>query len=693
MTATLLDRERAKASFNSKELQLVLQTERGLQFKASMERLLQGNPLFDKTDDFIISREEYVRKCVARSFETYRLLKANKDLLAQHSPLHGEGGAYVGQMGTPSGLSDHFSLFLGTLLSQATPEQQRKWVQPAVNLQIIGTYAQTELGHGSNVRGLETTAVYEEDTDTFLIHSPTVTSAKWWPGALGLLATHAIMYATLIIKGKDYGFHAFMIQLRDENLRPLPGIEVGDLGPKLGYGAYDSGYLRVANLRVPRFNMMARFQRVEKGGEYIKAPAALQKIAYLTMLKTRVFIAQHSAFALGKVVTIAVRYAAARRQGFVNTRTKGQLAAGTKLAEHAILDYPIIQDRLLPLIAMVFGIGLAGKALLQLLKEFEAKLQAAKGDEAARSLDASLLPALHATAAGLKAFTTQMSCNGMEEARKCCGGHGYTLSSGIGMHIWTLLPSITYEGDMVPMALQTARFLLKLATVIMSKGPGAKMPQGFEYLAKADEASKTPQTAEDFSNPSKLLELYQRASRHATRSAAKEVFGRVQSGVSQDAAALECQVALYRAAQTHVMCQLVASMTAGIALAKPELQAVLSRLCALFALDQLKVIVPSFLCLTPEQMAAAGAAKRTLCAAVRPDAVSLVDSFAFSDFELTSTIGSFQNDDLYERMVASARRNPLNSADYMRTFHSELLADRLNKELLRQGQTSMMPKL
>ena len=37
----------------------------------------------------------------------------------------------------------------------------------------------------------------------------------------------------------------------------------------------------------------------------------------------------------------------------------------------------------------------------------------------------------HATLAGLKALVTRMCTDGMEEARKCCGGHGYLLSSGI----------------------------------------------------------------------------------------------------------------------------------------------------------------------------------------------------------------------------------------------------------------------
>ena len=39
--------------------------------------------------------------------------------------------------------------------------------------------------------------------------------------------------------------HVFMVQLRDEDHKLLPGIEAGDVGPKLGDNAIDTGYLRL----------------------------------------------------------------------------------------------------------------------------------------------------------------------------------------------------------------------------------------------------------------------------------------------------------------------------------------------------------------------------------------------------------------------------------------------------------------
>ena len=112
---------------------------------------------------------------------------------------------------------------------------------------IFGTYIQTELGHGTFVRGLETTATYEKTTQEFIIDSPTLTSIKYWPGIgiyyfickylykfsifsilnklAGTTCNYGIVMAKLIIDGKEHGIHAFVVQLRSlDNHAPLPGF-------------------------------------------------------------------------------------------------------------------------------------------------------------------------------------------------------------------------------------------------------------------------------------------------------------------------------------------------------------------------------------------------------------------------------------------------------------------------------------
>jgi hypothetical protein len=62
-------------------------------------------------------------------------------------------------------------MFIPSIRSQGSPEQQAKWLPLCYNLNIIGTYAQTELGHGTFVRGLETTATYDKQTQVCSIAS------------------------------------------------------------------------------------------------------------------------------------------------------------------------------------------------------------------------------------------------------------------------------------------------------------------------------------------------------------------------------------------------------------------------------------------------------------------------------------------------------------------------------------------
>ena len=59
---------------------------------------------------------------------------------------------------------------------------------PTLGLKLVGTYAQTELGHGTFVRGLETTATFDPEADEFVAHSPTLTATKWWPGGGAFLS-------------------------------------------------------------------------------------------------------------------------------------------------------------------------------------------------------------------------------------------------------------------------------------------------------------------------------------------------------------------------------------------------------------------------------------------------------------------------------------------------------------------------
>lgn len=79
-------------------------------------------------------------------------------------------------------------------------EQQKLWIPKVRNMSILGTYAQTEIGHGSDIAGLRTTASFDPKTQEFIINTPDERAIKWWPGDLGLFATHAVVFAVLVLE-------------------------------------------------------------------------------------------------------------------------------------------------------------------------------------------------------------------------------------------------------------------------------------------------------------------------------------------------------------------------------------------------------------------------------------------------------------------------------------------------------------
>ncbi|MCO5610366.1 hypothetical protein L7F22_064602 [Adiantum nelumboides] len=94
--------------------------------------------------------------------------------------------------------------------------------------------------------------------------------AQRWPGALGKVATHVVVFARLLIDGKDYGVHAFIVQVRSlEDHQPLSGVIVGDIGLKFGNGGYntmDNGFLRFNNVHIPRDHMLMRMDGYREEG-------------------------------------------------------------------------------------------------------------------------------------------------------------------------------------------------------------------------------------------------------------------------------------------------------------------------------------------------------------------------------------------------------------------------------------------
>lgn len=352
-------RERAAATFNIRELTHLLdggneKTER----RKELEKLFHEDPEF-KTDVpqcYLTYSEAYadaLQKCLKIYQKAMVLSDPREILTVADSILHDSTPVHV-----------HFVMFVPALMGHANEEQQAKWLSDALTMKIVGSYAQTELGHGTFIRGLETRATYDPEREEFVLHTPNLSSIKWWPGSLGKTANHAIVLAQLYTKGKCYGIHPFMVQIRSmEDHTPLPGITVGEIGPKMGMRAADNGFLKLDNVRIPRENMLMKNAQVTKEGDYVK-PAS-DKLNYGTMVFVRVLLLDMFAFNIARACTIAVRYSAVRRQSEI---TPGQ-------GECQILDYQAQQYKLLPLVGLCHALRGMFANLMELYKQANQDLE------------------------------------------------------------------------------------------------------------------------------------------------------------------------------------------------------------------------------------------------------------------------------------------------------------------------------
>lgn len=181
----------------------------------------------------------------------------------------------------------NWNAFISTIRMLGTAEQYAEWEKLTFDHRILGAYAQTEVGHGSNVQGLETTATL--GADEFIINSPTASSYKYWPGLMGIYGTHVVAQAQTYVGGKDIGVQTFVIPIRDPlTYKPLPGVEVGDMGPKLGFLRADNGYVAFSNVRIPRKNMLMKYTEVTRNGEVKVQSKQAVKFGYGSMLYLRV---------------------------------------------------------------------------------------------------------------------------------------------------------------------------------------------------------------------------------------------------------------------------------------------------------------------------------------------------------------------------------------------------------------------
>lgn len=645
-----LEKERRNCPFSQEEITNLL--DGGPEETAkrrSLEEYFFNSPEVscDTTSIDCMSSTERYEHDIKMSTAMFKLAREHGTMEAARAMLGGGIGSGILPDGNPLGL--HLVMFQPTLMGQATTDQQAKWLGRAWNMEIIGTYAQTEMGHGTFIRGLETTATYDPKSQEFVLNSPTLTSYKWWPGGLGKTVNHAIVMAQLITQGKSHGPHPFFVQLRDENThQPLAGIKVGEIGPKLGMSSNDNGFLGFTNHRVPRDHLLMKHAQVLPDGTYVKP--AMDKHSYGTMVFVRVAIVLDSVKHLQKAVTIATRYSAVRRQS--------ELYPGE--AEPQIIDYQTQQAKLFPALALAFGFHFTSQTLWTSYNDAQQEM------ESDNNFD--LLPELHALSCGLKALVTQEVADTIDVLRRSCGGHGFMSGSNLP-RLWGLVTaSCTYEGENTVLQLQVARYLYKCHR--QAHVEGKALADSVRYLSlRGDSADRVM----DLATPTGMTTLFQRVARGQIEAAIKSLDKLVATGLRQEDAWNQTSIEFSQAAMAHIRYYVVAEYARTLIREEvsPPVKLVLRQLFHLMAIVWTLRYSGDFALysgLKEEHLRYLRDKMNGVLAAIRPIAVSLVDSFDLHDQSILSTLGSYDGQ-VYQRMFDAAIKSPLNKKDVQPSFH------------------------
>ncbi|MFI5659905.1 acyl-CoA dehydrogenase [Streptomyces sp. NPDC051684] len=305
-----------------------------------------------------------------------------------------------------------FGLFGGAILHLGTERHHRAHLPDLITGKLMGCFAMTETGHGSNVQALGTVATYDTARQEFVITTHGDAARKDYIGNAARHAELAVVFAQLEVDGKKEGVHAFVVPIRVDG-RPAPGVRIEDAGRKMGLNGVDNGRLWFDGVRVPREALLNRFADVTPDGVY-QSPIENPGRRFFTMLGTlvqgRVSVGGGAINAAKVALTIATKYAVRRRQ----------FEAAADGEEQLLLDYGMHQRRLLPLLARTYALHFAQDVVrTQLHEVFSGNRSADQGD------DEQVRRELESRAAGTKALGTWHATRTIQECREACGGAGY----------------------------------------------------------------------------------------------------------------------------------------------------------------------------------------------------------------------------------------------------------------------------
>ncbi|GBB90106.1 hypothetical protein RclHR1_00170010 [Rhizophagus clarus] len=480
----------------------------------------------------------------------------------------------------------------------------------------------------SFLRGLETTATYDRETDEFIIHSPTLTSTKIWIGMAGQTATHSIALCQTIIDGKKWGTNWFIVPLRDQKTGKLmSGVTAGDVGAKYGRNGIDNGWIQYSHVRVPRTNMMMKWAKVNKGGEY--TTSANPAVSYSVLIGERLTVLTEAVGTCGQVLTIACRYGCVRRQG---------------ANEEQIMDYQSHYVRLMPCVAGIYVISIITRMIMS---KWDGIMKLA---QTSQEEFLSYLPDVHAISSGLKATISWWGCEVLERVRRSLGGYAYSSYNAIGGAIRDWGVVTTGGGDNFVLIQQTARYLLGSFKQVSH---GKRVTGSVEFLNDIQQTLSS--TKSNLSDERQLLNLDFTLEMYTWLCSKKinVLAASLDSSTSgEETAWNDNQVDLIKLGELYSYRYTLSEYIKGLKECSTnsefkELIPILTKLGSLWAINLINDSLNLFLeeeYLNGEQVKIIKKFYLKLCKEIRKECIPLVDSWGFPDFILKAPLGKYDGD-------------------------------------------------
>ncbi|GGO90822.1 acyl-CoA oxidase [Nocardioides phosphati] len=578
---------------------------------------------------------------------------AGTGLTASHFPTeYGGGGDFgatvaafettaFGDLSALVKIGVQFGLFGGAVLNLGTKRHHDAHLADIAAGRLLGCFAMTETGHGSNVQAIGTTATYDVATGEFVIETPDDSARKDYIGNAARHGTMAAVFAQLVVGGPDgqpqnHGVHCLLVPIRDEAGEPMPGVRIRDCGHKMGLNGVDNGRLWFDGVRVPREALLNRFADVSADGVYSSEIESANR-RFFTMLGTlvmgRVSVAGAGISASKVALTVATRYADRRRQ-FTTDDDQPELL---------LLDYGQHQRRLFPLLARTYALHFAQDGLRRHFDDvFSGR---ATSEQVRRDLESK--------AAGIKALGTWHATRTIQECREACGGAGYLTANRFTALKADTDVFTTFEGDNHVLLQLVAKGLLTDYSSEfgdMSQFELVKFVAGMavDQVVERTMAHRLIERLRDvlpgddkwnqesgLLDPTYHLDMLRFREEHMVAGAAKRLKRGIDAGLPAGEVFSRVQDHVIATANAHVERLMLESFIAVFAtLPHGDNRVALGLLCDLFALTTIEADRGWFMehnRLTGNRSKAITREINDLCRKLRPLAVDLVDAFGIPD--------------------------------------------------------------